>query len=96
MTMRTARLKLKRNTLHKQRQTFSRKHRSRVDAAINSYWTLKDPSEQVRELESERRCLRARLAVIAVHDKDTLSPESDPDITRHQRQIDTLTRKLHR
>lgn len=96
MTMCTARFKLKRNVLHKQRKTFSRKRRSRVDAAIHSCWTLKEPSEQVRELESDRCCLRARLTVIAVHNKDTLSPESVPDMTRHQRQSDALTRKLHR
>lgn len=96
MTMCTARFKLKRNALHKQRKTFSRKHRSRVDAAIHSCWTLKEPSEQVRELESERCCLRARLVVIAVRNKDTLSSESDPDITRHQRQPDALSHKLHR
>ena len=94
MTMCTARFKLKRNALHKQRKTFSRKRRSRVDVAIHSYWTLKDPSEQVRELESERCCLRARLTVIAVHNKDPLSP--DPDMTLHQRQPDALPRKTHR
>lgn len=92
MTMCTARFKLKRNALHKQHQIFSRKRRSRIDAAIHSCWTLKEPSEQARELESERCCLRARLTVIAVRNKDTLSPEPIPDITRP----DTLPRKPHR
>lgn len=96
MTMCTARFKLKRNALHKQHQIFSRKRRPRVDAAIHSCWTLKEPSEKARELESERRCLRARLTVIAVRNKDTLSPESDPDMTRHQPQPDALPRKTHR
>ena len=96
MTMCTARFKLKRNALYKQRQTFSRKHRSRVDAAIHSSWTLKEPSEKARELESEHCCLRARLTVIAVRNKAPLSPESVPDMTRHQRQPDALPRKPHR
>lgn len=96
MTMCTARFKLKRNALHKQRKTFSRKRRSRVDVAIHSCWTLKEPSEQVRELESKRCCLRARLTVITVRNKGTLSPEVVPDMTRNQRQPDALTRKLHR
>lgn len=91
MTMRTARFKKMRNELHQQRRALSRKPRQRVDAAIHSCWTLKEPSEEARERESERSCLRAKIVMITVRKKNSTSPD-DPE----HKQIDTLTRKLHR
>ena len=96
MTMRNARFKQKRAELFKQRKALTRQYRSRVESAINSKWTLREPPEALKALESERSCLRAQNIVIAVRDESGLVPDSNPEIIRNLKKIKSLTQKLNK
>lgn len=69
MTMKTVRLKKLKKSHQLMTQKLLRHHRSRVDAAINNCWSLKDIPEHIRDLECEQACLRAQLSVIRIFEK---------------------------
>lgn len=100
MTMRKVRLK----KLKKQRlemiKYLSRSHRSRIDVAVNNYWTLREQPDFLKELESERMCLRAEITVITVKERGNKVSNASVLIAEKLKRIDYISqqinnRKLH-
>ncbi|MEI9862463.1 hypothetical protein [Enterobacter bugandensis] len=96
MTMQKARLKALRNNRYVFLATskHSCKRRNRVTRAIASTWTLKDTPEHVREMITERACLRAEIIAITERERGKKKSDASVFITQKLRQIDIITSRL--
>lgn len=92
-------LKVRLNNMKKGRlvmiKTLSRKHRSRIESAVSGCQLSRDKPDFVRDLETERLCLRIEIALITTAEQNNQNSKSSVLIANKLRRIDSITKQLN-